>query len=627
MTTSEILSRLEGVKGRDGQWIARCPAHSDKKQSLSISEGKGGKTVLHCHAGCGVESIVQALGITMNDLFTEKRERKPEAKSKSRPKIVKVYNYRDETGATVLQKCRYEDKSFTWRRPDGKGGWIWKRGDIPHRLYVAGDLSKPGIAVCEGEKDADSLHALGIDAVSGENGAGPGKWLPEYTEQLKGKTVVIFGDNDEVGRAYAEETANALHGVAKSVQLFDLRTVWPEIPEHGDVSDLIAALGTNRANDLVTYLIANTPEWIPTAKADSEADKIASMLICADTVEYTPPKWLIEPYFQRGKGTLIQADPGTGKTAFMCAVAAAVSTGNRLNGLEVETPGNVLMLSVEDDLGILRGRVEANGGDLSKIHFMANTTELTINSPEIEQAIKYTKAKLIVFDPLQAFLGSHIDMFRANETRPALARLFDVCDRNDCACAIIAHMGKNGMGKSPVNQSLGSVDIPAAMRSVLQITRNPEDNRECLAVHIKSSNAAKGKSLAFEIVERGGIKWNGFSDFGIEDLNAVQKRKEKGIPYENEPLVRVFNQLITDRPGGGKWTYAEVKSIGSKLLGFPPFDDSRELSAKLNAGLARELQKRDGLIVICGERVGSKNRGIRIEQYQHPEMYQTSIQE
>ena len=174
MTTSEILSRLEGVKGRDGQWIARCPAHSDKKQSLSISEGKGGKTVLHCHAGCGVESIVQALGITMNDLFTEKRERKPEAKSKNRPKIVKVYSYRDETGATVLQKCRYEDKSFTWRRPDGKGGWIWKRGDIPHRLYVAGDLSKQGIAVCEGEKDADSLHALGIDAVSGENGAGPG---------------------------------------------------------------------------------------------------------------------------------------------------------------------------------------------------------------------------------------------------------------------------------------------------------------------------------------------------------------------------------------------------------------------------------------------------------------------
>lgn len=266
MTTNEILSRLEGVKGRDGQWIARCPAHSDKKQSLSISEAKDGRTLLHCHAGCGVESIVQALGITMNDLFTEKRERKPEARGKNRSKIVKVYNYRDETGATVLQKCRREDKSFFWSRPDGKGGWKSGRGDIPHRLYVAGDLSKQGIAVCEGEKDADSLHALGFNAVSGENGAGPGKWLPEYTEQLKGKNIIIFGDNDEVGRAYAEETANALHGVARIVQLFDLRDAWPEIPEHGDISDLIAAFGAERANEAIDRLIKNTPEWIPTEK-------------------------------------------------------------------------------------------------------------------------------------------------------------------------------------------------------------------------------------------------------------------------------------------------------------------------------------------------------------------------
>ena len=257
---------------------------------------------------------------------------------------------------------------------------------------------------------------------------------------------------------------------------------------------------------------------------------------------------------------------------------------------------------------------------------MPNAAEMTLNSPEIEQAIKQVGAKLLIFDPLQAFLGAKIDMFRANETRPALAKLFDMCDRHDCACAVIAHMGKNGFGKSPVNQSLGSVDIPAAMRSVIHIAKNPEDDSECIAVHVKSSNAPKGRSIAFGIVDRGGVEWHGFSDFGVDDLNAVQKRAEKGIPYENEPLVQVFNQLITDRPGGGFWGYAELKEKGAKLLGFPPFSSVDDLKKKLSGSLAREIQTREGLIVTCGHKQNGM-RGIRIEQYRHPDGYQTSIQE
>lgn len=349
-------------------------------------------------------------------------------------------------------------------------------------------------------------------------------------------------------------------------------------------------------------------------------------LICATDVEYSPPKWLISPYFQRGKGTLIQADPGTGKTAFMCAIAASVTTGRSIMGLNIETPGSVLMLSVEDDLGVLRGRISANNGDVSKVYFMPNTATLTLASPEIEEAIKQIGAKLLIFDPLQAFLGEKIDMFRANETRPALAKLFEMCDRNDCACAIICHTGKNGMSKSPVNQSLGSVDIPAAMRSVIHIARNPENKDECIAVHVKSSNAPKGRSIAYGIIDRGGVEWHGFCDFSVEDLNVVQKRAEKGVPYDREPLVQVFNQLITDRPGGGFWTYDEVKSSGMMILGFPPFSSTAELRNKLSGPLARELQTKDGLIVTCGHKQHGQ-RGIRIEQYQHPDGYQASIQE
>ena len=138
---------------------------------------------------------------------------------------------------------------------------------------------------------------------------------------------------------------------------------------------------------------------------------------------------------------MIQGDNGSGKTAFMCAITAHMTTGRALLGIPIDAPGDVLLLSVEDDLPVLRGRIEANGGDLDKCHFITNAAGLTFNSPEIEAAIKQVNAKMVIFDPFQAFLGAGVDMFRSNETRPELAKLFEMCERNDCACAIIAHIG------------------------------------------------------------------------------------------------------------------------------------------------------------------------------------------
>lgn len=120
------------------------------------------------------------------------------------------------------------------------------------------------------------------------------------------------------------------------------------------------------------------------------------------------------------------------------------------------------------------------------------------------------------------------------------------------------------------------------------------------------------------------MEWHRFCDFSADDLNTVQKRTEKGIPYENEPLVQVFNQLITDRPGGGFWSYADVKEQGAKLLGFPPFSTTDDLKKKLSGSLARELQTKDGLIITCGHKQNGM-RGVRIEQYCHPDGYQTSM--
>ena len=114
----------------------------------------------------------------------------------------------------------------------------------------------------------------------------------------------------------------------------------------------------------------------------------------------------------------------------------------------------------------------------------------------------------------------------------------------------------------------------------------------------------------------------------VEDLaviNRRKERKEKGIPYENEPLVQVFNQLITDRPSGGFWSYADLKSEGAKILGFPPFGGIGDLRQKLDDGLARELQENDGLIVTHSQRGTHNIRGIRMERYSLPQGYQTKF--
>lgn len=578
MNLHAVLSHFDGVKRRnENEYIARCPCHDDKKQSLCIGNGEKG-VVLKCQAGCDTRAILDRVGLKPADLFFEKKQ-------DNRPQVTATYQY-----PNGVQKLRRSDKSFTWRRPDGKGGWIYNRKGVPHNLYIAGELSED-VAIVEGEKDADNLHKLGWTAVSGEDGAGPGKWRSEYTEQLRDFPVVIFQDNDDVGKAYAQEVATALSGVAKSIHLLDLSKIWTEIPEHGDVSDLIARFGEKQASDMIAELIRKTPAWAPQNPAVS----------CAADVPYEEPKWTIAPYFQRGKGTLIQGDSGSGKTAFVCAVAAHVSTGKPLLNSTVETPGNVLVLSVEDDQPILRGRIEASGGNLTKIFFHNNPAGLTFTSPEIWSIVKQYQIKLIIFDPFQAFVGADTDMYRPNETRPLLAKLFELCDQEDCAVIIVAHTSKSS-DKSAVNRSLGSVDIPASMRSVMQLIRNPDNPDQCIMVHVKSSNAPRGRSIAYTIGDRGGVHWDGYSPITVEDLGSIAKREKKGIPYDQEPLVQVFNQLITDRPGGGFWSYSDLKKEGAKILGFPPFSDLNELRSKLDGGLAKELQKNDGLIVVYGEK-------------------------
>lgn len=588
------------MKGGGGQWSARCPAHDDKRQSLSISQGKDGQVLLKCHTGCIVESITSALGIEVKDLF-QKQER---------PHVIATYTY--PTGA---QKLRYSDKHFSWRHPDGKGGWEYNRKGIPHSLYVAGDLSGV-VFVVEGEKDADNLHKLGYDTVSGEDGAGPGKWRKEYTEQLKGRPVVIFQDNDQVGKDYAQEAASALSKVCPEVKILDLSLVWPEISEHGDVSDLIAHFGPEKAVEMITALIDQTLQWTPAPDTKGRKAKAASSFGEDNT------SFLWFPYLPIGDYTVMMADGGTGKTVLCCGIAAAVSRGKHLPGEEFDGEGqNVLMISAEDSGEILKKRLSLSGADLNRVFILDRSDSIGMTFSdgyeEFADTVKAYKPALVIIDPWHNYLGDRVDMNRANAIRPVFQKLSNLTKMCDCAMILVSHVNKRAQGVNTNYAATGSNDLTNAARSAVRVIFDEIDEDCRIMVHTKTNYAAYGQSVKYRIVD-GGVKWEGFSDVTRQTLEAAARRKstpwevmQKTEERENannalvEALESAANQFQPTR-----FSYEEFKREHGDLI-FGGLQPKRALDA------VRDRLTEDGFFLKTGIQVkknGDKGNGFMVQR-------------
>lgn len=249
MTTTEILSLLRDARRQGGGWQAKCPAHKDDIASLSVSTGDDGRTLLKCHAGCTAAAICRALGIKMADLFVQKSK-----KAKGEARIIATYDYK-RNGELIFQVVRMEPKDFRLRRPDGRGGWIWKMNGTPLSLYHYDEIVNAPegetIFVVEGEKDADRLRGLGVFATT--NALGAGKWRDYYSATLRGNRVAILVDNDDTGRNHGRQVANSVWGIAAEVKIIEL----PGLPPKGDVSDWLDTGGDK--SKLVEIVNATKP--------------------------------------------------------------------------------------------------------------------------------------------------------------------------------------------------------------------------------------------------------------------------------------------------------------------------------------------------------------------------------
>ena len=231
-------------------------------------------------------------------------------------------------------------------------------------------------------------------------------------------------------------------------------------------------------------------------------------------------QWLWGHYIPFGKLTIIQGDPGEGKTTLALRLAAACSTGIPLPGMESMEPFNVIYQSAEDGMGdTIKPRLMEAGADLERVlSIVEEKKQLSLLDERIERAIREHNARLMILDPIQGYIGSRVDINRANEIRGVLKSVSSAAERTGCAIVLIGHLNK-ASGTSSAYRGLGSIDFRAAARSVLLIGRLKNDPTVRVIVHDKSSLAPEGKSLAFGLGDEEGFRWlDGYDGITSEEL-------------------------------------------------------------------------------------------------------------
>ena len=311
-------------------------------------------------------------------------------------------------------------------------------------------------------------------------------------------------------------------------------------------------------------------------------------IIRMSDVELTPVEWLWKPYLPFGKLSVLQGNPGEGKTYFAMHLAAACTNGKLLPNMERMEPFNVIYQTAEDGLGdTVKPRLIEAGADLDRVLVIDDSdVQLTLSDERIEKAIIENNARLVIIDPIQAYLGADVDMNRANEVRPIFMRLGQVAQRTGCAILLIGHLNK-AAGMQSLQRGLGSIDIAAAVRSVMFIGKLKHDPTMRILTHEKSSLAPPGVSLAFSLGDEGGFRWVGEYDITADEMLS-------GIEPQRETKTQQAKDLICTLLSGGKQVLSEDIDKAALERGIPGRtvrDAKRELGDALKSKIVEGRKK------------------------------------
>ena len=315
------------------------------------------------------------------------------------------------------------------------------------------------------------------------------------------KAVYLCLDSDEAGNDACSRLVKLMPEGYTVHRLIPLFKDWNEVLQHR------AEITDGKYLREAIYGLKEPPQ-------EETVEIIRMSEVDTQTVE-----WLWEPYIPFGKVTIVQGNPGEGKTTFALRLAAACTNRKPFPHMAEHEPFNVIYQTAEDGLGdTVKPRLIEAAADLDRVLVIDEAKrELTLSDERIEKAIVQNGARLIILDPIQAYMGDKADMNKANEVRPIFRRLADVAERTGCAVILIGHLNKAAGGQSAY-RGLGSIDFRAAARSVLLIGRVKREPNVRVIVHDKSSLAPEGKPVAFCLDPDTGFEWIGEYDITADEL-------------------------------------------------------------------------------------------------------------
>jgi AAA domain len=286
---------------------------------------------------------------------------------------------------------------------------------------------------------------------------------------------------------------------------------------------------------------------------------VSDDLVLVADVDREQVGWLWLGRIPAGKVTVLDGDPGTGKSTLTLTIAAKVSTGSPFPDGARPERGDVILLNAEDDIAdTIRPRLEAAGADLERCWVLPDVhpegepprpPELPADLFLLEDLVKSKGAALVVIDPLMAFLSGQVDSHRDQDVRRVLASLAYMASRTGAAVVIVRHMNK-GTG-SALYRGSGSIGIVGAARAGLLVAPDPDDDSRRILAMTKSNLAKMPEALAYRLVndEQYGVArvaWDGASTHTATDL--VRPRVDEDDAPALAEAVRVLKEILSNGP-------------------------------------------------------------------------------
>lgn len=578
----EIFRRhVRGLKAMaGGEHSGLCPFHDDSSPSFSVNLEKGVWFCHACSAGGNVYQFAHKMGERVSDrTYT----RTP----------VAYYDYTDEDGHVLYQKIRYVPKSFGFQVPADRG-WTNRPGcmqGVRRVLYRLPEVIKAKtVLFSEGEKDVETLRTLGRVATTTDSGGGrkDGSLSPTLLRPLADKEVVLLPDNDEAGREFAGLVAKMLSD-AEVVRLLEL----PGLSKGGDVTWWLSN----------GHSIEELDTLIKTAPCVAGKKSWEAKLTVYEQIEETEIEWLWYPYIPRGRLTILEGDPGQGKSYFALALASSVTHGIwpfEFAGVQsLKQPGQVIYLSCEDDPGdTVKKRLRVLAADQAKVYQLEGKARIGTEAGKALQitledigiladAIDRTGAMLVIVDPVQAYLPRWAEMNKAEKMRPVMGGLAELAREKHCAILVIRHLSK-GSKERAIYKGAGTIDLAASARSVLlcaEVTNligTPDPSRKCFAVAMSKSNLPTGRGLAIRFdLEPDSFLWAGTADLMPDDL--LVPCGEQLLAHKAMREIKEFLDIVLrDGSVDSEQVKRELKQAG--LEGNSLKDARLKLGVKLGKG-------------------------------------------